>query len=134
MAGIRETQVETTRPWIRKMEKTAHHAAETRFCGNSPSVAAPEVHTKKSRSTHLLTKRYLLEQFHRGTDVIHTEEENDRNRGNLTPEKGLEPKRVAPGVLRGEWDLSNAHIQELAERFRLSPDLFLRKDCPTTSS
>jgi hypothetical protein len=97
------------------------------------------VQVKKSRLAQFLTKRYLLEQFHRGTDVIHDEENEDtiaalealHNRGQLTPEGGLETK--VPGVLRGEWDLSNVHIQELAARFRLIPGLFLRKVSPTTS-
>lgn len=76
--------------------------------------------------------------------MIHTQEENERNiaalealqdKGPLAPEEELvETKRVASGVLRGEWDLSNARIQELAERFRVPPELFSPKVSPTTAS
>jgi hypothetical protein len=75
--------------------------------------------------------------------VIHIEEENERNnaaletlhdKGRLAPMEELENTHVASEVLRGEWDLSNAHIQELAARFRLTPELFLPKASPTTAS
>lgn len=71
-------------------------------------------------------------QLNRETYVIHAEEENEHyhaalnashSSGDPMPKEELSTQRVHSRVLRGAWDLSNTHIQELAERFNVSTEL-----------
>lgn len=71
-------------------------------------------------------KHYQLEPTSPGEIIRELMDANGLKEGDMADVFGT--KTDAYGVLRGEWDLSNAHIQALAERFRVSPEVFLPRD------
>lgn len=52
--------------------------------------------------------------------VVRTEEEIEHHRTVPGAIEVFRPETPTPEVLRGKWDLSKAHLQELAERFNVS--------------
>lgn len=68
-------------------------------------------------------KHYQLQPASPREIVLELMDANELKETDMTDVFGT--KAVVSGVLRGEWDLSNAHIQALAERFNVPPEVFL---------